>query len=176
MTGTNPHMANAPQPSQDPWFLTTDRDKHAAAHLMRSISRVSEELNVEMSRVLRLNDLDMRAMAYLMETGAVTVGELAHHLGISKALASVVVDRLEATGHGQRQRDTHDRRRVLIHPNEASKHNAMGMLRPVIMETDAAFQRLDDAGRAAVVTFLEATLNAMNNQLAVVKEFGHELA
>lgn len=166
---TNQRMDGASLASHEPWFLTKDREKHAGAHLMRSILRVSDDLKIAMSHELHLNDLAMRAMMYLMETGPVTIGELARHLDISKTLATVVVDRLEATGHGSRQRDTHDRRRVLICPNSASANNAMGMLQPVILESDVAFQRLDDAGKAAVVEFLSTTLRAMHEQVVAIK-------
>lgn len=150
--------------------LAGERHEHSGAYLMRSISRVSQELNAEMSRVMLLNDLDMRAMAQLMEFGPITIGELAKRLGISKALASVVVDRLEIVGHGRRERDAPDRRRVLIHAEPNSAQGAMTMLLPVIIATDQAYKELDQHGQAAVDTFLTATLKAMEARLEDIKK------
>lgn len=149
--------------------LTGDEAEHRGAFLMRAVVRASEELNAEMSRLMLLNDLDMRAMAYLMENGPTTITQLAKRLGISKALASVVVYRLEAVGHGRRERDSKDRRRVFIHPQPHSAEGAMGMLQPVIMASDEAYRSLDDHGRAAVEHFLSATLKSVEARVDDLK-------
>ncbi len=141
-----------------------------AARLMRAITRASDEMSRELSRLLQLNDLDLRAMSYLMENEKATVGELARHSGISMALASVVVDRIEAVGHCHRSRDEQDRRRVIIQPDPDSMQTAMSHLRPIIEATSDAYRDLDSTGQQAVTQFLNATLEAIRERSAQLQE------
>lgn len=143
---------------------------HQATRLMRGISEVSEDLQREMRRLLDVNELDFRAMEHLLKDGSVTPSELAGRLGISPALASVVVDRLGAVGHAHRHRDPADGRRVLVTPAQSSAREAMGHLLPMIAETDRAIRELPPEHQDAVVAFLTATLTSMTTRLGELRE------
>lgn len=137
---------------------------------MRRITRASDDLQREIRRLLHVNELDFHAMEHLISEGRLTPGELARRLGISAALASVVVDRLEGVGHAERTRDAADRRRVVVEPAAESVREAMAHLLPMIRETDAAFASLSPEEQRGVVRFLEATLASMERQLAELHE------
>src|SRR5207249_87527 len=47
--------------------------------------------------------------------GRLTAGELAKETGLTTASITGVVDRLEEAGYVRRERDTRDRRRVVVH-------------------------------------------------------------
>jgi DNA-binding transcriptional ArsR family regulator len=62
-----------------------------------------------------LNATDLNCLNILSLGGAITAGQLAQHTGLTTASITGVVDRLEQAGYVRRERDTKDRRRVVIH-------------------------------------------------------------
>ena len=63
-----------------------------------------------------LNATDFKCLDVLAQTGPLTAGRLAELLGLTGGAITGVIDRLEATGFVQRERDPGDRRRVIIKP------------------------------------------------------------
>jgi DNA-binding MarR family transcriptional regulator len=53
-------------------------------------------------------------LRHLAQSGPLTVGEQAMHLGMSRSNATEVIDRLEAKGLVERMRDDRDQRRVFV--------------------------------------------------------------
>jgi DNA-binding MarR family transcriptional regulator len=53
-------------------------------------------------------------LRHLEQAGPLTVGEQANHLGIGRAAASELIDRLEGKGLVARMRDDRDQRRVFV--------------------------------------------------------------
>ena len=64
-----------------------------------------------------LNATDWKCAELLTQSGPITAGELAELSGLTTGAITGVVDRLEEAGMVQRQRDVHDRRRVIIQYN-----------------------------------------------------------
>jgi len=103
-------------------------------------------------------------LRHLAAAGPLTVGEQADHLGISRATATEVVNRLESKGLVERMRDERDQRRVFVWLTERGRE-----------QTDAlAGRNLDDpflravgalprATRAAVIEGLGAILRAVDD-------------
>lgn len=56
----------------------------------------------------------LSVLHHLMNAGPLTAGELARHLGLSKAASTELVDRLETRGLVARMDDERDRRRVFV--------------------------------------------------------------
>src|SRR5215470_4249639 len=61
-----------------------------------------------------INATDLNCLNLLSFSGTLTAGELARATGLTTASITGVVDRLEAAGYVKRERDTTDRRRVLV--------------------------------------------------------------
>jgi DNA-binding MarR family transcriptional regulator len=61
-----------------------------------------------------INATDMQCLNILSFRGQMTAGELAKATGLTTASITGVVDRLEAAGYVTRERDAHDRRRVVV--------------------------------------------------------------
>jgi DNA-binding MarR family transcriptional regulator len=57
-------------------------------------------------------------MLILSGTGALTAGEIARATGLTTASVTSLIDRLESKGFVQRVRDSKDRRRVIVEPNQ----------------------------------------------------------
>ncbi|MEV3991912.1 MarR family transcriptional regulator [Streptomyces sp. NPDC049837] len=64
---------------------------------------------------LRLHPTDVQCLNLLdLEPGPVTTGRVAELTGLTTGSATRLVDRLERAGYVTRERDPHDRRRVLV--------------------------------------------------------------
>lgn len=62
-----------------------------------------------------INATDLNCLNILSFRGQLTAGELAKETGLTTASITGVVDRLEEAGYVRRERDTKDRRRVVVH-------------------------------------------------------------
>jgi DNA-binding MarR family transcriptional regulator len=62
-----------------------------------------------------INATDLNCLNILSFRGQLTAGELARETGLTTASITGVVDRLEEAGYVRRERDTKDRRRVVVH-------------------------------------------------------------
>ncbi len=74
-----------------------------------------------------INTTDLNCLNILSFTGSMTAGQLARATGLTTASITGVIDRLEQAGYARRERDPHDRRRVVIH---LSPETATGTGRP----------------------------------------------
>jgi DNA-binding MarR family transcriptional regulator len=80
-----------------------------------------------LARSVGINGTDMQVVGLLMSQGPATPGELATRRGFpAGGSISAVVDRLERAGHVRRERDTDDRRRVIVHANTAKVMETVG--------------------------------------------------
>jgi DNA-binding MarR family transcriptional regulator len=61
-----------------------------------------------------INATDLNCLNILSFSGATTAGQLAQATGLSTASITGVIDRLEQAGYARRERDAHDRRRVVV--------------------------------------------------------------
>lgn len=71
-------------------------------------------------------------LRHLDASGPLTVGEQATHLGISRATASELIDRLEARGLVDRIRDGRDQRRVFVWLTEEGRARVVSLAHAVL--------------------------------------------
>ncbi|HBV94940.1 MAG: MarR family winged helix-turn-helix transcriptional regulator [Candidatus Dormibacteria bacterium] len=103
-------------------------------------------------------------LRHLAAAGPLTVGEQADHLGISRATATEVVNRLESKGLVERMRDQRDQRRVFVWLTERGRE-----------QTDAlAGRNLDDPFLRAVAALPEATRAAVIDGLGAILRAAEE--
>ena len=76
--------------------------------IMQLLGQVSAER-------IGINATDLNCLNILALSGHLTAGELARRTGLTTASITGVLDRLEDAGFVQRQRDSQDRRRVLVY-------------------------------------------------------------
>jgi len=85
-------------------FVTALR---ATGSLMTLITQATAER-------IGINGTDLNCLNILSFRGQMTAGELARATGLTTASITGVVDRLEEAGYVTRERDPHDRRRVVV--------------------------------------------------------------
>jgi DNA-binding MarR family transcriptional regulator len=71
-----------------------------------------------------LGATDEKALDLLDRLGPLTAGEIAAHTGLTTAAVTSLIDRLEQRGYARRRRDSADRRRVIVEPDEAGQAEA----------------------------------------------------
>ncbi|MGD1034994.1 MAG: crosslink repair DNA glycosylase YcaQ family protein [Candidatus Dormibacteria bacterium] len=100
-------------------------------------------------------------LRHLAAAGPLTVGEQADHLGISRATATEVVNRLEAKGLVERMRDERDGRRVFVWLTDRGREQIDALAgRSLDDPFLRAVAALPKATRAAVIEGLGAILRA----------------
>ena len=98
---------------------------------------------------------------HLSASGPLTLGELATHLGLSKATATELVTRVEERGLVDRMRDDRDRRRVYVWLTEDGRQRANAHAR-VLADDEllAAVRRMTPTDRESLINGLRALLAA----------------
>lgn len=100
-------------------------------------------------------------LRHLAEHGPLTVGEQALHLGISRANASELIDRLESKGLVERMRDERDQRRVFVWLTREGKQSVARLAGSTIEDPFVgAVAALSVSARRRIIEGLRALLDA----------------
>ena len=135
-----------------------------ASVLLRQILVLNRELEHQLGEELGVNPTDLEAIQLLMAAGPLSPSTLAERLGISTAAVTVAIDRLVKAGHVHRAPHPSDRRRLLVVPTEASVRRAADSVRPMVMETDALLGRYTDNEQAAIIDYLDRTVDVLSRR------------
>ena len=95
-----------------------------------------------------INPTDLNCLNILSLGGELTAGQLAQATGLTTASITGVVDRLEQAGYVRRERDTSDRRRVVIHL----------ILEPVLRDVVAVFAPMTQAWQRTAAGYTDDEL------------------
>ena len=71
-----------------------------------------------MAEQVGLGATEEKTLSLLGKRGPLTAGEIAAHTGLTTPSVTGLLDRLESKGMVRRVRDPHDRRRVIVEPNQ----------------------------------------------------------
>jgi MarR family len=108
---------------------------------IRKTGSLMHLMNQAAAERIGINPTDLNCLNILSFSGALTAGDLAKATGLTTASITGVVDRLEQAGFVHRERDTHDRRRVVIHLDTA---RALSTVAPVFAPMVGGWQRITD--------------------------------
>jgi DNA-binding MarR family transcriptional regulator len=93
--------------------------------LIETVLRASREsstmavfFHTRMAEQVGLGATEEKTLALLGKRGPLTAGEIAAHTGLTTPSVTGLLDRLESKGMVRRVRDPHDRRRVIVEPNQ----------------------------------------------------------
>jgi DNA-binding MarR family transcriptional regulator len=111
--------------------------------------------NHAVAACIGLHPTDQECLDLLDWTGPLTAGEIGMHLGLTSGAVTGLIDRLEAGGWVHRERDPHDRRRVIVHVSNEHGAELWALYRPLAEAINAYRDRLDTRELATVVDFLE---------------------
>ncbi|MGC0364089.1 DNA-binding MarR family transcriptional regulator [Rhodococcus sp. 27YEA15] len=132
---------------------------------VRALSAVSEEIGRAFGSRHKLRPNDFRALILIMvadvEGSPLTAGELGTRLGLSSAAMTYLVERMIESGHIRREKDTHDRRKVILRYAEHGMDVARNFFGPLGIRTNAALADLPDADLAAAHRVFTVLVEAM---------------
>jgi DNA-binding MarR family transcriptional regulator len=107
-----------------------------------------------------LGPTDLHALIAVMDAELlgepITPGRLGEQLNLSSGSVTALIDRLERAGHIRRDRDTADRRKVLLHYAEQGAAVAMEFFQPLGRRTDAVMADFTDDELEIVHRFMAA--------------------
>jgi predicted ArsR family transcriptional regulator len=88
--------------------------------LGREFSTAVVVFHEAIGRLLGLSAVERKCIDVLRRLGPVTAGTIGEHTGLTTGAVTGLMDRLEKAGYVRRERDPHDRRKVLVQllPNE----------------------------------------------------------
>ena len=119
----------------------------------RESSTLAVFFHASMAERVGLGATEEKTLALLSQHGPLTAGEIASHTGLTTPSVTGLLDRLESKGMVRRVRDPHDRRRVIVEPNQGR-----------LAELEQIFSSLQESFRA----FLELY---SDEQLATIADF-----
>jgi DNA-binding MarR family transcriptional regulator len=127
-------------------------------HLLRAITVELDLFGAEFAARNGLHPTDVRALIHLLDADragvTATPGWLGTQMGLNSASTTALIDRLERLGLVLRERDTRDRRRVLLAVEDKAVALGWSFFGPLINEMVAATRSFDEAELATVRRFL----------------------
>lgn len=140
----------------------SEQDMEEISALMQALGRLRDaerQLSKASQRYMKLNETDMRALHYLIVSEnrglVVTPSAITHHLGISAASTTKLLDRLEDGGHIMREIHPSDRRAFRIRITPETREAAMNSVGRQQARRFQAAAALTSDERQVVIRFLE---------------------
>ena len=104
--------------AESPFSRTSPQERAdlevAFATAMRRTGSLMQLMGQAAADRIGINNTDLNCLNILSFSGHMTAGELARATGLTTASITGVIDRLEEAGFVRRERDPHDRRRVVV--------------------------------------------------------------
>jgi DNA-binding MarR family transcriptional regulator len=118
-----------------------------------------------------INATDLNCLNILSFSGALTAGELARATGLTTASITGVVDRLEAAGFVHRERDSSDRRRVVVTiVMEKALAEVATIFAPMVADWQQLATRYSDDELRLIVEFYDQMEQIIRKHLARLRE------
>ena len=115
------------------------------------------------ARTIGLHSTDEKVLR-LLGADAMTAGDLVNHTGLTGAAVTALVDRLIALGYVTRERDTGDRRKVVIRAVSAKLRDINHLYGGLRGALQALLSKYGNAEFAAIMDFLASATAAMAEQ------------
>jgi DNA-binding MarR family transcriptional regulator len=144
-----------------PWpeslgFGPSERDRLALdfAAAVRKTGSLMQLVGQAAADRVGVNATDLNCLNILSFSGRLTAGELARATGLTTASITGVIDRLEEAGFVRRERDTKDRRRVVVHlDTERALHDVAPLFLPMMRDWRRLVQDYTDDELRLIVAF-----------------------
>ncbi len=133
-------------------------------HLLRAVTVNFDLLGAEFAARNGLHPTDVRALIHLLDAARdgtpATPGWLGRQLRLNSAGTTALVDRLERLGLVRRERDSADRRRVLLEVEQKATELGWAFFGPVIDKVVATAEGFEADELETVRRFLASVLHA----------------
>jgi DNA-binding MarR family transcriptional regulator len=125
-----------------------------------------------------LNATDLHALVAVMDAeylgDPLTPGRLGEQLNLSSGAVTALVDRLERAGHVRRDRDTADRRKILLRYADPGAALAMEFFQPLGSRTDSVMAGFSENELEVVHRFMTAMSDSVRQHRDHLRAAGAE--
>ncbi|GAB3003551.1 MarR family winged helix-turn-helix transcriptional regulator [Saccharothrix stipae] len=139
-------------------------DNSALVRLLRQLTVETDRFVEMFGEKQRMHRTDLNALALIMDArwGGTPMSptRLAEALHLSTSATTSVLDRLEASGHVERTRNPHDRRKVELHVSAKALELGRHFFEPLDVAYTRAWERFGDADKEVIARFLAASIDA----------------
>lgn len=143
-----------------PGGKTASHPRMGLVHLLRSVAVELDLRAAAFATEHGLHPTDLRALIALLDAERagepITPGRLGTRVHLNSPATTAVIDRLEALGFVTRERDPHDRRRVLIIVSQEAKTLGWSFFGPLITGILNAIDGFDETDLDAYERVLRA--------------------
>jgi DNA-binding MarR family transcriptional regulator len=166
--GTSAERQASPGPSAERRRL--ENDFLLAMRRTGSVMQLLSQLSAER---IGINATDLNCLNIVALTGPMTAGELAKATGLTTASITGVLDRLEEGGFIRRERDPHDRRRVIVNLKAGpGLHEIPRTFGPLVTAWRGTASRYSDDDLRLILEFQLQVEQIMRDQLARLRGEG----
>jgi DNA-binding MarR family transcriptional regulator len=138
----------------------------AFATAMRQTGSLMQLVSQAAADRIGINATDLNCLNILSFSGHMTAGELARATGLTTASITGVIDRLEQAGYVSRERDPHDRRRVVVTlVLDQAIRNVASVFLPVLRDWRELAARYSDDELRLIVDFYARMEQVFRNHL-----------
>lgn len=127
----------------------------AVLQASRESSTLAIFFHASIAERVGLGATEEKTLSLLDQRGPLTAGEIASHTGLTTPSVTSLIDRLENKGMVRRVRDPHDRRRVIVEPNQQR-----------LAELDQVFHSLQEAFRELLEIYSDEQLATIADYLS----------
>jgi DNA-binding MarR family transcriptional regulator len=151
-----------------------DRDQTLThlSHAMQLAGALGTMFGQVVADQVGMNATDLECLDFLIIYGPMPAGRLAELSGLTTGAITGVVDRLEAAGYVQRERDPDDRRRVILRPQPGRFGPFEPYYGPLYHVMNDLMARYDDAELALLLDYYQEINRIFTEQIARVREMG----
>ena len=147
----------------------------AFATAMRRTGSLMQLMGQAAAERIGINSTDLNCLNILSFSGHMTAGELAKATGLTTASITGVIDRLEEAGYVSRERDPHDRRRVVVTLSlDLAVRNVASVFLPVMRDWRELSTRYSDDELRLIVDFYTRMEQVFRNHLIRLRTEGHD--
>jgi DNA-binding MarR family transcriptional regulator len=141
-----------------------------AAEFLAGIRRTGSLMQLTLqasAERIGINATDLNCLNILSFSGHMTAGELARATGLTTASITGVVDRLEEAGFVTRERDPHDRRRVVVRiVLDRALRDVASVFLPIIRSWQTLAASYSDDELRLIVDFYQRVEQTISDHLA----------
>ncbi len=145
-------------PEEARWIL--ERPDQEISELLRQVMGLSAQVRHVLRERIGIGPNEFSAMEHLMAEPMGPV-ELSRRLDLTSAAATVLLHRLESSGHVERRPHPTDRRRQVVVPRPEGTAAVFRELRPMIERLDAVTRQFDEQERAVIIRYLAGVVGAL---------------
>ena len=147
----------------------------AFATAMRRTGALMQLMSQAAADRIGINATDLNCLNILSFSGHMTAGELAKATGLTTASITGVIDRLEEAGFVRRERDPHDRRRVVVRLSlDKAVSDVASVFAPMLRDWREMATRYSDDELRVIVDFYARMEQVFRDHLIRLRTEGRD--